>query len=331
MNIFRKTMLTGLALSLLTGCTHKKKTATVSGEDPVEFSEFKSVFRPMTVPFQYNDKDLFPVKKENDSSLISYAVFTQFVPDSVIIKMYGKNVQPKIYALGKIKVPNAETYLWAKTIAQGKKVLYLLAFDTQDKYVNSLTALRPDENKSTGQSVNMDKKYIITKTMTRKNANGSMSDGREVYALSADTRDFQLIMTDALEDKPAELVNPIDTLGRKYKYAADYTGGKMNLVSIRDSKRRDRVNFFIHFDRNNGACIGELRGEAMIRGNNIVEYNKDGDPCKLKFIFTSSSVTLKELEGCGSYRPMNCSINGSFIKKKELKPEKIIIKKVSGK
>ncbi len=46
-------------------------------------------------------------------------------------------------------------------------------------------------------------------------------------------------MTDALEDKVTELLNPIDTFLRKHKYAADYGSGKLNLVSIRDGRKKD--------------------------------------------------------------------------------------------
>ncbi len=47
-----------------------------------------------------------------------------------------------------------------------------------------------------------------------------------------------LIMTDALDDKVTELTNPIDTFSRKQKYTADYGRGKMNLVSIRDGRKK---------------------------------------------------------------------------------------------
>jgi hypothetical protein len=139
-----------------------------------------------------------------------------------------------------------------------------------------------------------------------------------VYAYVNEGKTFNLIMTDALEDKPTELINPIDTLTKKYKYAGDYTTGKMNLVSIRDGRRPDRISFFIHFEKNKD-CTGELKGEAMIRSATTAEYNRDGDPCKLKFVFSTGSATLKEEEGCGSYRPLNCSFDLRFPKKKEVK------------
>jgi hypothetical protein len=125
-------------------------------------------------------------------------------------------------------------------------------------------------------------------------------------------------MTDALEDKPAEITNPIDTLSRKNKLSADYTAGKMNLVSIRDGRKNDRISFFIHFEKNNGECSGELKGEAILKGSNSAEYRQNGDPCILRFNFTSSSLGLKEVEACGSHRGLRCLFDGSFVRKKEI-------------
>jgi hypothetical protein len=127
---------------------------------------------------------------------------------------------------------------------------------------------------------------------------------------------FQLIMTDALDDKTTELINPIDTLSRKHKWAADYSSGKNMLVSIRDGRKADRVAFFVHFEKNNGECTGELKGEATIKSGSVAEFRESGDPCVLQFIFSSSSVTLKEQEGCGSHRGLRCSFDGSYAKKK---------------
>jgi hypothetical protein len=94
----------------------------------------------------------------------------------------------------------------------------------------------------------------------------------------------------------------------------------MNLVSVRDGRKPDRISFFIHVEKNNGDCSGELKGEAMLRAPGTAEYRQDGDPCVLKFIFSKSSVTLKEEGGCGSRRGLQCSFNGSFARKKFSKP-----------
>lgn len=60
----------------------------MSGEDPVEVKDFIEFFQVVNLPFQVGDSIL--PKKEKDSLLISYKVFTQFVPDSVMAKFLRK-------------------------------------------------------------------------------------------------------------------------------------------------------------------------------------------------------------------------------------------------
>lgn len=297
-------------------CKSKKKPA-LSGDNLSTAKEFIEFFSPLTLPYQVADTTL--QKKDKDSLLISGKVFSQFVPDSVWQKIYSKNTKLKIYALGRVESPGSGVYLFVKTVAADKKAVFILNFDDKQKFAASLTALRPDNNKATQQSVVMDKRYGITKTVAIKNADGSLSDGKDVYSLNSDTKTFVLVMTDALNDKVTELINPIDTLLRKHKWSADYTNGKMNMVSIRDGRRPDRLSFFIHFEKNKGECTGELKGEALLKSSNTAEYREEGDPCILKFIFNGSSVTLKEQEGCGSRRGLKCAFDGSFTKQKTVK------------
>lgn len=301
----------------LGSCKGKKKIS-LSGEDPVEVSDFIEFFQPLNLPVQFSDSSL--AKKEKDSLLISYKIFTQFVPDSVLRKVFAKGVKPKIYALGKAVVPKAEQYLFVKTVNADKRAYFLLAFDEKEQFIAGMPLLRPDKQSSTSQSAILDRKYTITQTMARKNRDGTVSEGKDVYVLNVAARNFMLIMTEALEDKITELINPIDTLPRKHKWSADYANGKMNLVSVRDGRKNDRISFFIHFEKDNGACTGELKGEALIKSSNTAEYKEEGDPCRLKFIFSSNAVTLKEEEGCGSRRGLKCSFDGSFARKKYVKP-----------
>lgn len=301
----------------LESCKGKKKIS-LSGEDPVEVSDFIEFFQPLNLPVQFSDSSL--AKKEKDSLLISYKIFTQFVPDSVLRKVFAKGVKPKIYALGKAVVPKAEQYLFVKTLSADKRAYFLLAFDDKEQFIAGMPLLRPDKQSSTSQSAILDRKYTITQTMARKNRDGTISEGKDVYVLNVAARNFMLIMTEALEDKITELINPIDTLPRKHKWSADYANGKMNLVSVRDGRKNDRISFFIHFEKDNGACTGELKGEALIKSSNTAEYKEEGDPCRLKFIFSSNAVTLKEEEGCGSRRGLKCSFDGSFARKKYVKP-----------
>ena len=283
------------AIICLTGCKQKKKIS-LSGEETVAVNDFIDFFAPLDLPLQFTDTSLLKTKKENDSLLISLKNFNQFVPDSVLQEVYAKGAKPKI--------------------TNDKKAVFVLGFDKEQQFIAGMPVLRPDLKSATEQSISMDRKYSITKKVVLKNTDGSLSEGRDVYVLNNEAKNFMLIMTDALDDKITELINPIDTLPRKNKYSADYSNGKMNLVAIRDGRKDGKISFFIHFEKNNGACTGELKGEASMKTPNTAVYQVDGDPCQLQFIFSSSAVTLKEIEGCGSRRGLNCAFDGSFAKKK---------------
>ena len=104
------------AFYLLSGCGSKKKPS-LSGTDEVVISDFIESFELITPPFEVADTSLN--KKEKDSLLIGNKIFTQFVPDSVLVKVFGKNAKPKIY-MGKRVEIEKETYLFVKAISPEK-------------------------------------------------------------------------------------------------------------------------------------------------------------------------------------------------------------------
>ena len=242
-------------------------------------------------------------------------------PDSVFRPVFAKGVKPKIYSIGKVVSKDGETYLFLKALSNDKKAMYVVVVDKKHKFLAAMTALRMDQSNITRQSLSFDRSMGITKTIVRKNVDRTESEGKDVYVFEPDSRKFILVMTDALDEKPAELLNPIDTLSRKQKYTADYGTGKKNLVSIRDGRKNDRLSFYIHIEKNNGECVGELKGEAIIKNANTAEYRNDGDPCILKFRFSSGAVTLAE-ESCGARRGLNCLFDGTYSRMKDPKPAK---------
>ncbi|MGK2861574.1 MAG: hypothetical protein ACSLE0_06540 [Chitinophagaceae bacterium] len=325
MSIMKQYGLMILFIISIAGC--KSKKPVLSGDEPVEINDFIDFFPDANLPYEVVDKSL--LKKENDSLLISYKVFTQFVPDSILSEVFGKKTRPKIYPLAKYK--GDETYLFAKAIAPNKKVMFVLGFDKKNNYIATMPLLTLDQSSATTQTASMDTRYTLTKSVSRKNTDGSVNEGKDVYVLNGSTKSFTLIMTDALDDKITELTNPIDTFSRKQKYAADYGRGKLNLVSIRDGRKKGMISFFIHFEKSNGDCTGELKGEALMKSPTLAEYMEKGDPCILQFKFSASSVTVKELEGCGSRRGLRCSFDGTYPRKKEAKPVPAKIKSVKKK
>jgi len=303
-------------------CKEKKKTPP-TGDEPVEISDFIGYFPERKLPFQFDATNM--LKKEKDSFLIPLKVFSQFIPDSIRISLVGPAAALKIYPLGRTEAPGGENYLFAKTITtKGNQVAgIILAFDDKKEFGDAMLAWRTDRDmtKTLSGTTVMDTRHTITRTVVRKNQDGSISEGKDIYAWNADSREFSLIMTDAIGDNVTELINPIDTFSRKHKYAGDYTSAKANLISVRDGRKADRLSFFIHFEKNSGSCIGELKGEAQIRSANMAEYRQAGDPCVLQFRFTTNAVTLKELEGCGSHRGLRCSFDGVYPRKKVAKPK----------
>jgi hypothetical protein len=298
-------------------CKSKKKVS-LSGEDPIEVSDFIEAFQPLELPYQLEDSAVVN-KKPQDSLWISYKVFTQFVPDSVLAKVYGKEKKIKIFPVG--KVGKDQNFLFARTVSANRWTALVVCFDKKNNFIASMPALQPDANPATRQYFSIDPRLTMTKLTARKNPNGTTSEAKDVFVLNPQAKLFQLIMTVNPDAKNIELINPIDTFSRKNKFSGDYVRDAKNLVSIRDNKKTSRFTFFIHFEGNEGECTGELKGEASFTSATEAVYKSSGDPCHLQFQFTSSSVTIME-QNCGSHRGPGCLFEGTYPKKKEPKKSK---------
>lgn len=297
------------------GCTDKKKV-TLTGDEPVEVSDFIDFFPEVKLPFIVADTTLS--KKISDSLLISNTVFTQFVPDTVLTKDFGK-AKPKIYPLGRAKEKGKETYLFIRAIQGTKRVGYLVTLDKENNYLNTLRLVKSGENYTTVYG-SLDKKFQITTYRERKSA-GETTFKRNIYIYNSASNDFTLILTEPNDELIDDVLNPIDTMGQKNKYTGDYPVNKKNFVSFRDGKNSSEILFFTHFEKDKGECVGELKGAARFVSSKKAVYKAAGNPCSLEFTFTTSSVIMKEVEGCGSYRDIKCFFDGTYPKKKS-KPVK---------
>ena len=159
----------------------------------------------------------------------------------------------------------------------------------------------------------MDNKYTISVNRQHKGPDGVIYYKKDAYVFT-DGVGWMLILTESNEGKPRipQIYNSIDTLPRKHKYSGDYVQDKRNFVSIRDGKDPSRFLFFIHFEREEGTCKGELKGEARVVSSGIARYRSYSDPCAVEFLFTPTSVSLKELGGCGVHRDIKCYFEGTF-------------------
>lgn len=305
----------------LFACKEETKKTDLSKEETATVEDFLAAFPEVETPFRYADTVL--TQKQDDSLRINYKIFTQFVPDTLFTGTFGKGVKPKFYPYAKMYNNNKLQYLLANAMDAKKKASYLLVFDKKNKFIAGTPLLVLDALANTEQQVSFDRNArSIFKGITRKNADESVSQGQTAYAFDEATASFALVMTQPLDNKAPDLINPIDTFSRKQKYTADYGTGKNNLVSIRDGRRDNKITFFIHIDKENGECTGELKGEATLKSATVAEYRVGGDPCVLEFKFTNNSVTLTEVEGCGAKRDLRCSFNGVYSRKKTPAPKK---------
>ena len=225
-------------------------------------SDFLEFFEPLKLPYGVTDTIL--KRKEPDAAAINYSLFTRLIPDSILIHLFGKTVHPHLYAMGKIKVPDAESYLFVKAATRDRRALYVLCFDKKNRFAAARPVLYSD-NESGGVTarVDMDAKYTLTLLHQRKAADGQVVYHKDAYVFNEDTG-LLLILTESNEakNKIPPVYDPIDTLSRKHKFSGDYAQDKRNLVAIRDGRDPSRFLFFIHFEKDEGTCNGELKGEA---------------------------------------------------------------------
>lgn len=310
--------LLAVTLIVLIGC--KNKRTTLTDDQTVSSDEFVDFFPEMRLPYSIADTSL--LKKNNDSALIGNKIFSQMVGDTVLKRVFGTR-KPRIYHIGRVPVKKAETYLFVKAISTDKKAVYVLTFDKENKFTASLPLLVLDADPQTQQTAGMDSRYTIVMNRQRRKPDGSSIYRKDAYVYNS-AGVYTLILTESNEDVAAtsDVVNPLDTFARKHKHAGDYVKDKRNMIFIRDGKNSKTMRFFVHFEKDKGACKGEIRGEATYAQPNIALYRESGDPCVLQFSFTANSVTLTEVEGCGNYRDIKCFFEGSFPRKKEPKPRR---------
>lgn len=296
---------------LLLACKGKK--TSLQDEEEISVTDFIDFFPEIKLPFTVADTTL--LKRSSDSLMIGYKIFTRFVPDSVISKEFGKGAKPGVYALGKVQEKGKEKYLFAKVIAGNKRVGYLINFSKGDEFLHAMPLVRTGVDNYSKAYGMLDSKYQITTYRERKKSGGDISFKRNVYFFNNTAGDYTLIMTEPNEEIIQDIINPIDTFPRKHKLAADYVKDKKNFVSVRDGKNNSEIQFFIHFEKDNGECKGELKGRARFVSATTAQYHESGNPCTLMLTFGGSRVNVKEEDGCGSYRDIKCFFEGSYPRK----------------
>lgn len=311
---YMKRYLSWLPILLLIVACKGKKTS-LQDDETVSIKEFIEFFPEKSLPIRIADTTL--VKKSTDSLQIGYKIFTQFIPDSLVQKDFGKGVTPKIFPLGRTREEDKETYLFIKATTGAKRVAYLACFDKDNQFLQMLPLLKTGFDQYSSAYGVLDRKFQITTYYEKKRGNNETTFKRNVYIFNSSANEFTLILTEPNEEIIANVINPIDTLPAKNKYSGDYVKDKKNFIAVRDGKRASEPQFFVHFEK--GDCRGELKGTARFVSPTVAVFQEGGNPCTLEFNFSTSRVVMKETGGCGSYRDIKCFFEGSYPKKKAVK------------
>jgi hypothetical protein len=293
-------------------CKSKKVSLAGNDDGEVSVSEFIDFFQPLAVPYSVTDTIL--KRKEPETAAINYKLFTRLLPDSLLTKYLGSAAKPRLYAIGKVMVPKGETYLYVKCVSGGRKMLDVLCFDRKDRFAAARPVLYSDNTNGVWGATGMDGKYTLSVTHFHKGANGEVYHTTDDYVYNDGGGGFTLILTESNEvkNRVVPVYNPIDTFPRKHKYSGDYAQDKRNLIAIRDGRDANRFLFFIHFEKDNGECKGELKGEAKFVSPGVARYRSYSDPCAVEFDFDGGGVSMKELGGCGVHRDIKCFFEGYF-------------------
>ena len=314
----KKYLLLVVLPALLFSCK-SKKVSLAENDDKVDTHDFVEFFQPLRLPYQVTDTLLR--RKEPETSIIHYKLFTRLIPDTVLTRYFGKENKPRLYAIGKIKVPDNETYLFIKATTKDRKALYILCFDKKNRFAVARPILYSDNEPGISGQAGMDGKYTLSVTHQRKAADGQVYYKKDAYVFN-DTGGLILILTESNEQKTKipTIYNPIDTLPHKHKFTGDYAQDRRNIISVRDGRDATRILFFVHFEKDDGTCKGELKGEAKFVTANIARYRSNADPCVVEFSFNPSGVSMKEQGGCGVHRDIKCFFEGYFDKRKDHGP-----------
>jgi hypothetical protein len=304
-----------LVLGILLACNNDKKGSEAKNDDKsFSYENFSNKFKTSSVPYSISDTGL--LKNTDTTTLRSFAT-EHIIPDSILNKAFSKGAKIRFTPLVKIEVPKKETYFIVKATGGDGNAAFMVVFNEQKQYSASFPFLVVDSDNNTSQLSSIDRSYTISRATTKKAKDGTNKEGRDVYAYNSAANTFTLIMTDLLEDNNV-LINPIDTLKRTQKWTGDYGREKNNLISIRDGRTPNERMVFIHFEKEEGTCTGELKGYVLMTSSNEAVYRGGSDPCVLTLRFQGSSVSLHE-ENCGNHRDVRCMFEGSYQRKAEPK------------
>ncbi len=305
-----------LILATLIGCSDK--ALDLSGETTIKPADYVKAFAPIKGNYTTSDTDFI---KKADTIEIGLKALKQFMPDSAVQQIVKNEKKESIYPVGVIE---KETEKYFLILVKNKKTAKLFVYVT-DQNLNylGLKELLNNENKDAyarSVSINKEPTFVISKETYTKDKELKFSRSGWIFNAGAG---FMIVVNDSNETpQNNEIINPLDTLPSLAKLSGDYINNDKNFISIRDGKDAKTYLFFIHFEKNNADCIGELKGTLTLSSPTAGQFTQNGDPCIIDFSFSGNTVSVKEQGTCGNHRGIKCFFDDSFTRKKPSKSKK---------
>ena len=299
---------------LLVGCKHKQ--ADLTSDKPIKPNEFIAAFDVLENGFAANDSNILRLA---DTVSINHKLLARFIPDTLIARlMYGDN-KTTFHPIGRVD-KQAETYLLLLSINNKKPTTTVIVLDKKNAFLSSRDLLQTQSNNNNYRysfSLNKEPTFYINreKIVNEKEIKytkiGWAFNGKSFVAVLKESNER--------DEKLTAIQNPLDTFARENMYSGNYVEDERNFISLRDGKTKQEYLFFLHIDKNDGKCVGELKGEMKMTDSLHAVYSFAGDPCVIDFTFDRNIITIKEKGSCGNRRGMDCFFEDAYTKKKEVK------------
>jgi hypothetical protein len=301
-------------------CSEKK--TDFSGNTPLKINDFNKVFKTVELPISISDSNL---SKLRDTIEIGAKALSQFVPDSVVENIIpAKDQKALLYPLLKIE-KEAEYYLMLNVHHPTKDEIAVVVFSKKNVYLdykiitNFLVEHKGSRHYGKSVSINKEPTFLVEENkMDEENVLVYEKNG---WAFTENH--FRLIYFDSNKKPESKtIINPLDTLATNYVYSGDYARDAKNFISLRDfTGVANKYQFFMHFEKKEGTCVGELKGLLNFNKNQAT-YTEKGDPCIIHFTISGQIIKIKEDGNCGNHRNMTCYFNDSYDKKRKPKKKK---------
>ena len=308
-----------LILLALIGCAETK--TDLSGNTPLKINDFNAAFKNIELPIRINDTNLVAF---TDTIKIGRKALAQFLPDSVVDAIAPKLAKnSSIFTVGKIE-KETEYYLLLNNKDTKKQTVSVIAFSKKNVFLGYQILTQFDLTQKGSQFygktllINKEPTFLIEEN--KLDPEQGLTNEKKGWAYT--DQGFRLIYLDAnIKPEQKAILNPIDTLPTLNTYSGDYARDKKNFIALRDFGNANKYQFFLHFEKKEGTCVGELKGLLNFNKNQAT-YSEKGDPCTIQFTITGNVIKIKEDGNCGNHRNMTCYFNDSYDKKRKPKIKK---------